>query len=764
MQEAVHTNNTKIAILGGGEEELSILSEFHRAPGVNVVAIYDRDPRAVAIEIAEIIGVPTYSDKSFIEAFRTADYIIVTEKRDSFREEIDLLISDRKQIINPSEAVSYLVGRREYDRAEPSPWPSHLEEALQYINRITDRERLLKWLLEISVRAVEASSGSIMLYSEPTKELYIGYASGLSEEVIKKTRQRLGEGIAGKVAQNREPTLIKQTIDTSLYGEERDRQEIQSAISSPLLHKGRLLGVINVSTNKGEKILGKEDVKTTDLLASQISPILDQHLRIDAQEIRETEYQIRNYLESLLHKDIGFHDKFTFLCKTIAEKLHAEMVTIYTATDEGDWLILGGSDQHVSIEEQSPRVHCIKGSLAKAYLDREEVIMTEVANGIGLTPRLEDGAITSIYMPLVHNEPLGVLVIEFSSLDRLERFFRMKDSLRFQVSIFTYMQLRELRQLRRMESLEELSALTPALMSLNGLSSKVKRIPTLISTLIHASHGSFHFDSPEFQDTSYFQFPTDVQERSKRTEYDLELYEHALSSWEPSCISYMSIDVEMYDTPPLYRSVIIYPIFRQEDTTAIYIGYDKVAASPLNASIFGKHELELLAKVQHVLEPILQRKPKEGEKEEMWTFDDLLKSNMRILSEHIEGEIDRAKRYHTGFTLTVFKIIGLKELFKRNYQEALNLINELSLGIREQVRKTDYFSWIETDIFTVLSLESFQRIGYLEGRLVDFIKNALKKKDLYDPISFYPSSSYVLFPSASETPAELIKEAKDKLP
>ena len=46
----------KIAILGGGEEELNILSEFHRSPGVTVVAVYDRDARAVALEIAEIVG------------------------------------------------------------------------------------------------------------------------------------------------------------------------------------------------------------------------------------------------------------------------------------------------------------------------------------------------------------------------------------------------------------------------------------------------------------------------------------------------------------------------------------------------------------------------------------------------------------------------------------------------------------------------------------------------------------------------------------
>ena len=46
----------KIAILGGGEDELNIRSEYHRDPGFDILGIYDRDPRAVAMEVAEIIG------------------------------------------------------------------------------------------------------------------------------------------------------------------------------------------------------------------------------------------------------------------------------------------------------------------------------------------------------------------------------------------------------------------------------------------------------------------------------------------------------------------------------------------------------------------------------------------------------------------------------------------------------------------------------------------------------------------------------------
>ena len=758
---------TQIAILGGGEEELNLLSEFHRTKGVEIVGIYDRDPRALAMEIAEIIGVRTFCDDSFLPVFSEADYIIVTEKRKSFEREITLLTRERKKIINPSEAVNYLAtgkaGIEEEEGDEAYKWPLHLEEALKYLNRITDRERLLKWLLEISVRGVGASTGSIMLYSEHSNDLYIAYATGLSSSVIQKTRQKIGTGVAGMVAENRQARLLEDIVDTPLYKEGRERHKIQSAISAPLEHEGKLLGVVNVSTNEGEKSLTQEDVVKIEMLAGKISPILEQHMRIDSHDIREIEFQIRGYLETLFHKDIGFHEKFTFLSSFLVEKLGADTVTIYTATDEGDWLILGGSDQQLTVGAHATRIHCIKGSLARTYLSREEIIMTEVRHEIGLKFKPNDEGITSVYIPLVHTEPLGVIHFEFSNRERLEQFLRMKDTLRFQVGFFTYSQLRELRQTRRMESLEDLSSITPVLVTMKDMESKITHLPVLLSTLVKASMGSIHHSTPQGWVESYYHFPSEEPERSQFREYDQEILERVIAKWEPVALSFMPAEVDMSEEPPMHHSLIAYPLFKSDDSKAIYIGYNKTPSSPLDSSIFGRYEMSLLGKVGDILVPLFAEGDAEMQGEGYMSFSDLLKSNQKMLIERIRDEIERAERYHHSFTVTLFKIHGLKELLDADYKRGLQLINELSLGIRKQVRKTDYFSWIEADLFGVLSLESYQRIGFLEERLSGYIRSVLKERSLTDSDIYYPISGYALFPGAQETPADIIHEAKTRI-
>lgn len=763
MPEEAVQSTIKIAILGGGEDELGILSEFHRTPGHEIVAIYDRDPLAVAMEIAEIIGVPSYSDDAFVEAFRAADYIIVSEHRARFQREIDLLQRDRQRIVNPAEAANYLVTGVGKPEGDEPPWPAYLDQALKHIERITDRDRLLKWLLEVAVRAVQASSGSLMLYTPQTEELYIGYATGLSAETVKTTRRRIGEGIAGEVAETGATKLITDLVDSSPYSDSRERSSILSAVSAPLTLGERLIGVLNVSTERGEKRLSDEDVAVIELLAAKIAPILDQHLKINAGEIRDIEYQIRSNLEELFRKDIGFHDMFTYLCRFLAEKLEADTVTLYTATDEGNWLIIGGSDQQIHDGIHMPRIHCIKGSLAKAFLDGEEVILTEARREAGLELKHEQGAITSIYLPIVHDEPLGVLVVEISDPAALERFFRIRETVRFQVSFFTHAEVRETRQARKMESLERLSALTPQLMGIDGTAGRVRKVPELLSALVGASRGSFYFLGFGVRERAFYNFTDHEEPRHERISSDELILNKVLSKEQPICTSFLTLDVDMTTTPPPYRSIIAYPLISSEKVKAVYIGYDKRAVNPLDSSIFGEHEIELLRRVGAFLKPLLTPRERAETHGEPLTFDDLLRTNQRMFLDRIREEIERAARYHHGFTVTIFRIVGLRVLLDTDYHNALRLINELSLGVRKRVRRTDYFCWIESNLFAVLSLESYKRIGYLEKRINGFITEALRKEGLYAPQSFFISSSYALYPGSSETPAELISEAKSKL-
>ena len=235
------------------------------------------------------------------------------------------------------------------------------------------------------------------------------------------------------------------------------------------------------------------------------------------------------------------------------------------------------------------------------------------------------------------------------------------------------------------------------------------------------------------------------------------------STWKPACISFLPTDVDLYEKSPLYRSLIGFPLFRDENRMAIFVAYDKTPANPLDPSIFGSHDIDILRRAGEMIAPIMTGERSVAVESPVADFADLLRNNQKIFLSRIRDEIERSSRYHHGFAVTVFGVRGLRALFSEDRHLALSVVNEISVGVRKHVRRTDFFSWIENDLFGVLSIESYQRMGYLEERIKDYIGSVLAAKNLFDPETCCATSGFALYPGAAETPADLINEARRML-
>lgn len=106
-------------------------------------------------------------------------------------------------------------------------------------------------MLEIVVRRMVAVLGaqqaSIMLYNPKSGMLETRATYGLEAEFARNARARLGEGIAGWVAQRRESVLLGPSVQHDLSRHYKDDRNITSALSVPLRMGERCLGVINVN-------------------------------------------------------------------------------------------------------------------------------------------------------------------------------------------------------------------------------------------------------------------------------------------------------------------------------------------------------------------------------------------------------------------------------------------------------------------------------------------------------------------------------------
>lgn len=137
-------------------------------------------------------------------------------------------------------------------------------------------EELLRLIVNVTAEIMSSKISSLMLLDPEKKELMIRATQSISEEYNKKPNIRLGEGIAGKVAQENKPVCILDVRKEPLYiNRDIARKEgICSLASVPLAVKGRVIGVLNCYTSKKHKF-SKPELDVLTALANQAAVAIE---------------------------------------------------------------------------------------------------------------------------------------------------------------------------------------------------------------------------------------------------------------------------------------------------------------------------------------------------------------------------------------------------------------------------------------------------------------------------------------------------------
>jgi signal transduction histidine kinase len=138
----------------------------------------------------------------------------------------------------------------------------------------------LDQVLEIIVRRVvftmRAQQASIMLYDDETQELVTHAAYGLEAELSLGGRQRVGCGIAGWVAMQREGVLLGPLAPNDELGRHyKPDRAITSALSLPMMIGNRVIGVLNVNRINHPESFGQHDLEVLQGFAQHLAAVIE---------------------------------------------------------------------------------------------------------------------------------------------------------------------------------------------------------------------------------------------------------------------------------------------------------------------------------------------------------------------------------------------------------------------------------------------------------------------------------------------------------
>ncbi|MDD5773044.1 MAG: sigma 54-interacting transcriptional regulator [bacterium] len=161
----------------------------------------------------------------------------------------------------------YQEARRQRDELEA------LSQIGKELNASYDLPRLLYKIVSLTASLMKVEGVILRLKDEQEGILHIKSYYGITDEVAHTVTQKIGEGVAGKVAEEGKPIISNDVAKNPLFAHNIPG-EIRSVLCVPLFMKGNVIGTMSVYDKKADEEwhpFTDDDQRLLDTIASQAS-------------------------------------------------------------------------------------------------------------------------------------------------------------------------------------------------------------------------------------------------------------------------------------------------------------------------------------------------------------------------------------------------------------------------------------------------------------------------------------------------------------
>ena len=187
-------------------------------------------------------------------------------------------------------------------------------------------EDILKLIVTLTANVMKAKVCNVWLIDDKKQEFNIKATQSMHQEYLNKRTIKLNEGIVGLVAREKKPKLIFDVLKEEQYKEKKlaRKEGLVSMASIPMMVKDKVIGVLNVYTNKPYEFT-KAEISLLSTIANQAAVAIEKTELIVRTKIIQEELDTRKKTERakgilMEERNINESEAFSLIRKSSMDK------------------------------------------------------------------------------------------------------------------------------------------------------------------------------------------------------------------------------------------------------------------------------------------------------------------------------------------------------------------------------------------------------------------------------------------------------------
>jgi signal transduction histidine kinase len=203
-------------------------------------------------------------------------------------------------------------------RENPSP---HLLKICLHLNSISSPSDLIHFSLDTLMALTGACSGSFLAWDEFQKALVLRAVRHAERESILGTKVKLGEGVAGQIAEQGKSVLVLNIQNDDRFSDVKrsGSYDTPSFLGLPLVANNKLVGLINLTEKEDKANFTDLDLDLSEMVSEMVATAYDR-LRFESRLKNENEVLAKKVLE--LQGRSGHEDRLVSIGKYAADIAH----------------------------------------------------------------------------------------------------------------------------------------------------------------------------------------------------------------------------------------------------------------------------------------------------------------------------------------------------------------------------------------------------------------------------------------------------------